>query len=497
MRVFDSLSFPTLILKTNKEIISANKNFLEQFRVAPEEIIGKKCSQYFAQADFPCTPEECSIQKVIDSKSGYSIFNEIKESGKRVLWEKRVFSPILDDDGEVAYIMESFRDATRMKTLERRLTGVMDLMQSVIQSSVSAIVAASKDGRILLMNKAAEALFGFTARESNAVVRGEGPVRLYPPGVGREIMRKLRSSDFGGKGKLSSTEVNIINSAGEEVPVRMTAAIIYEDNQEAGSMGIFNDLRERLEVEKKLKDVEMRALHSEKMASLGKLAAGVAHEINNPLTGILLYANMLIEKASDDAVIKTDLEYILEDANRCKEIVKNLLTYSRQTSTHKEILMINELLDESLALIRDQKLFMNIKIIKDFSQVLMLIKGDKNQLHQVIINLIINAADAMKQKGSLTLRTYRDKVKRKAYMEIADTGCGIDAENLSKIFDPFFTTKELGEGTGLGLSTAYGIIKENDGRISVKSTGCDGTTFLIELPLYIPCDGGEMVGKIG
>ena len=150
-----------------------------------------------------------------------------------------------------------------------------DLMRSVIHSSVSAIVASSKDG--ILMNKAAEELFGYTAEELSPIVKGKGTVNLYPPGVAKDIMNKLRSPFYGGKGKLSSTEVNIINASGKEVPVRMTAAIIYEEGKAVGSMGVYNDLRERLEVEKKLKDVETRALHSEKMASIGQLAAGVAH----------------------------------------------------------------------------------------------------------------------------------------------------------------------------------------------------------------------------
>ena len=140
---------------------------------------------------------------------------------------------------------------------------------------------------------------------------------------------------------------------------------------------------------------------------------------------------------------------------------------------------------------------MNIEIKKYLSQVMMIIKVDKNQMHQVIINLVINAVDAMAKKGTLTFRTYRNKEKKKVCLEIADTGSGIDKENISKIFDPFFTTKELGKGTGLGLSTVYGIIEKNGGRISVSKTGRDGTTFLIELPLYIPGKDEEMLCEIG
>jgi two-component system, NtrC family, sensor kinase len=125
-------------------------------------------------------------------------------------------------------------------------------------------------------------------------------------------------------------------------------------------------------------------------------------------------------------------------------------------------------------------------VVKAMSDEMMLIHADKNQLSQVIINLVMNAADAMEKKGALTFRTYRKKPLKKVYIEVSDTGCGISEEHLSKIFDPFFTTKETGKGTGLGLSTSYGIIKENGGQISIKDTSNRGTTFLIELPLYTP-----------
>jgi signal transduction histidine kinase len=259
------------------------------------------------------------------------------------------------------------------------------------------------------------------------------------------------------------------------------------------TMGIYNDLRERLAVERKLEEAQAQVAHSEKMASLGQLAAGVAHEINNPLTGILLYANLVLERFEREHPLREDLEYVVEDTIRCKNIVKNLLAYSRQTNPSKEILQMNTLVENSLSLIRDQELFMNIEVIKEMSADMMLVHADKNQLCQAIINLVINAVDAMARKGILTFRTYRDKPSGKVYLEISDTGSGIPDENVSKIFDPFFTTKALGKGTGLGLSTAYGLVKENGGDISVKETSAEGTTFLLELPLYVPSDDNQII----
>ncbi len=148
----------------------------------------------------------------------------------------------------------------------------------------------------------------------------------------------------------------------------------------------------------------------------------------------------------------------------------------------KKSFHINQFLEESLALIRDQKLFLNIDLEKEFSNEAMFIHSDKNQLSQVIINLVLNAVDAMGKKGILTLRTYKENSTGKICIEISDSGCGISKENTHKIFDPFFTTKGLGKGTGLGLSTVYGIVKENNGDISVKETSAKGTTFILKLP---------------
>ncbi len=487
VRVFDSLSFPTLILRPDKVVSYANQVFFEKFG-GKEDIIGRKCHEIFYNSQEPCAADLCPLPRVIDEKKGHSVLRSYSDDQGEERWEDRVFSPILDDDGNILYIMESVRDVTRMKALERELRETKEFFESVIQSSASAIVAADRTGRILFMNHAAEELFGYAAEE----VLGTASVeQVYPPGKAREIMKMLRDEAIGGKGKLPPTKITIINANGEEIPVEITAAIIYEEGREVATMGIYNDLRERLAVERKLKEAQDQVAHSEKMASLGQLAAGVAHEINNPLTGILLYGNMVLERLEKDSPIREDLEYVIEDANRCKNIVKNLLAYSRQTSPNKEIFQMNQLVEQSLGLIRDQRLFLNIRIEKQMSDEMMLISADKNQLIQVVINLVINAIDAMRMKGTLTFKTYRDKRAKRSYLEISDTGSGISEENLPKIFDPFFTTKKLGRGTGLGLSTAYGIVKENGGNIFVKETGPEGTTFVVELPLYIPPNGSE------
>ncbi len=478
LRVFDSLSFPTLILKPDKIVVSANQVFLSSKGVRLNDVLGKHCHEVFYGSK-SCPHRVCPFTKVLKEKQGSSVTRWHTTRTGKMLYEDRVFSPILDEDGRVAFIMESVRDVTRQKNLELALKETEAFLEKVISGSPIAIIAADRYGTILLMNPAAEELFGYT---SACAARNVTAHELYPPGVASSIMRQLKD----GKGKLPGIKTMIINADEEAIPVELTASIVYEDGEEVATVGIYTDLREKLAVENQLKQTQARLAQSEKMASIGQLAAGVAHEINNPLTSILFYAEMKLETMDADDPERSEVEAVTEDVKRCKEIVQNLLAYSRQSSPTRDIIHLNDLVDQSLALIRDPKMFQHIEIVRDFSEQMMLVHVDRNQISQVIVNLVINAVSAMDQKGRLTLTTSRSKTNGKAYLEVTDTGCGIAREQLSKIFDPFFTTKPPGEGTGLGLSTAYGLIKENKGEIRVKQTGSDGTTFLLEFDLHHP-----------
>ena len=483
IRLFDSLSYPSVMISLDKTVVGANKKFYEVYGLSAEDLLGKKCFHSFLYKDTPCNSDACPISRVIKNREvhTYTLKHQYK-------WEERVFSPIFGDNGAVAYVLSSIRDITRTKSLENQLIGVKEFMTRVVYASASAIVAADRSGKIELMNSVAKELFG-------AFNGGEGTIthteQLYTPGKAKEIMRMLRDEKIGGRGKLIIPRTTIVNAKGEEIEVEMSAAIIYDEHgNESATMAIYNDLKDKIRVEKELKLTQKQLAQSEKMASLGQLAAGVAHEINNPLTGVLFYASLLLERPDLDADAKEDLNYIVEDANRCKNIVKSLLVYSRSTDSNKRIIQINEIVEQSLKLIRDQKKFRNIQIRRYLSEDMMLINADTNKLNQVIINLVINAADAMHGNGKITLHTYKDKPHKKVFLEVKDTGEGIPRENLSKIFDPFFTTKEVGKSTGLGLSIVYGIIEEHGGRISVKETGTKGTTFIIEFPLYLPTEDG-------
>jgi two-component system, NtrC family, sensor kinase len=233
---------------------------------------------------------------------------------------------------------------------------------------------------------------------------------------------------------------------------------------------------------RELEQIQAQLVRSEKLASLGELVAGIAHEINNPLTGILVFSSLIKNDCRLDPALKKDLDTVIQETERCATIVKGLLDFARETVPQKTWASLNDILDASLALVRNQALFQNITIVREFSEEIPAILADPNQLEQVFINMFLNAGHAMTAGGTLRITTQRNNEFNGVMAEIADTGCGIPEENLAKIFDPFFTTKEA-SGTGLGLSVSYGIINSHGGKIEVESSVGIGTTFTIKLPI--------------
>ncbi len=265
----------------------------------------------------------------------------------------------------------------------------------------------------------------------------------------------------------------------------------------------FNTLSQSLkERDDRLKKVFKQLTRTERLASLGQIAAGVAHEINNPLGGILLYSNLVLEELPTDSPARKNMKKIIYQSDRCKGIVQNLLDFARAPSDNILPLHINDIILKTLKLVRDQSIFHDIAIETMLSDNLPAVRGDRSRLEQVFLNLFINAADAMDNAGTLTITTQLLTRKSDDFdsvvfetekiclltgtdmlkITIADTGQGIDKTYQSHIFEPFFTTKDPGQGTGLGLSIAYGIIQQHDGFIDIESEPGNGTTFFILLP---------------
>lgn len=229
---------------------------------------------------------------------------------------------------------------------------------------------------------------------------------------------------------------------------------------------------------------QQQLVHSEKLASLGRMAAGVAHEINSPLTGIVTFGHLLRKKFPEGSEDREDIEVIIDQANRCSNIIKGLLGFARATTADKAPTNINDVLNSSLNIVRNKADFFNIKLSTELDPELKMVKADAPQLQQVFLNMIVNAADACEGKGSITIRTsnIHDSGEDYAQIEFRDTGYGIKDEDLEKIFEPFFTTKPVGKGTGLGLAVSHGIIQDHGGKITIVTKVGEGTSFFIRLP---------------
>jgi two-component system NtrC family sensor kinase len=216
------------------------------------------------------------------------------------------------------------------------------------------------------------------------------------------------------------------------------------------------------------------------------MAAGVAHEINNPLTGVVTFAHLLKDRFPKDSSEVEDINVIIEQSERCSKIIKNLLTFARATPSEKGKTSVNEILSRTIFMVKNQAKFHHIKFNIDLEDTQFVTEGDASQFQQIFLNMFINAADAMNERGEITVATRKYVEDGKPFVEIefTDKGSGIKEEDMSKLFEPFFTTKPVGKGTGLGLSVSHGIVKHLGGHIKVESTVGKGTSFFVRLPLF-------------
>lgn len=229
--------------------------------------------------------------------------------------------------------------------------------------------------------------------------------------------------------------------------------------------------------------MQARVAQSERLASLGMLAAGVAHEVNNPLGAILALTSLTVEDMRADDPNRESLDEVIRQTERCRDIVKGLLEFSRQSKGNTEIVDLNKVLQDTLSLVVKQAMFFNVNVVRDLDPELPPVTADKFQLQQVFMNILMNAVQAMDERGTIKITSHRDKAGNGVEVSISDTGRGIPPEQIDRIFDPFFSTKESGQGTGLGLSIAYGIVTTHRGTISVDSVVGRGTTFTIWMPV--------------
>ncbi len=483
--ILDSLPYRIMVVNLDKTIDRVNETFLKDFGISSSEVLGKLCYEVRYGLDRPCHEEgsACYLVDRLDELREKKLlinYEEYPDEQGNTHFDVITVAPILDEKGEVIQILEASRDVTDRVKLEKEAEKSNTFFQNVIQSTVDGIVVVDTKGNVLIFNEGMEKLTGYGAEE--IINRGHLST-FYDIDVAKENMRKMRSDQYGPQGKLNPTSMTITTKDGEEIPITLSASIITIDGKEIGSVGVFTDMREILEMRKNLEEAHLQLVQSEKIASVGRMAAGVAHEINNPMSGILIYAELLKENLPEGDQNARDVQEIIDQTLRCKRIVSDLLEFSRQTVGKVSSFAVEELLNKSLNLLVNQAIFQNIEVLREIDQDMPEMIGDFGQLSQVFTNLYINAADAMGGKGKLTIGSRFQAERNLFTILVSDTGPGIPEGLRDKIFDIFFTTKPTGKGTGLGLSISQNIIKLHGGTITVDCPPGGGTTFVIELPL--------------
>ena len=370
-------------------------------------------------------------------------------------------------------------DISDRKKMEKELKEANDFLMNLIESSVDGIIVTDMKGDILIFNKGAEDLLGYRAEE---VVEKMNIRSIYQPGVAKEVMNRLRSPDFGGVGKLTSFSIFHRKKDGEMIEGDLSASLIYDEKgDEIASIGIFKDLRERLKMERELHEIQQALLQSEKLAAMGRLTSQIAHELNNPIYGIMNTLELLKTEIPPESKRRRILDLSLSEIQRLSEMLRNMLSFSKPEEEKRKPVKIDELIEGILLVMEKQMREANIKVETSFGEEIPEVMASTNQMRQVFLNIFKNAKEAMPKGGTLFVRT--SKEDNRVLIQIQDTGMGIPKEIRDKIFEAFFTTKQRVKGVGLGLSVCYGIIKDHSGEIKVESKEEKGTTFTISLPI--------------
>jgi len=362
------------------------------------------------------------------------------------------------------------------KKLDLEVRQTTERYRSLVETMYDGVFTVNLRERVIFANAAFAQLVGLP----EALVRGR-PLGSIMESDDLAVFRSEAALHEGGRE--ARFEMRLRGPSGELVPVHVSASPFREDDELKGCFAVVRDLREQKKAETDRKAMQGQLMQAEKLSALGELISGIAHELNNPLTGVMGYSQLLLNSDAPPES-KGNLEKIHREAVRCQKIVQNLLTFARRRAPERKILDINTLVEATLELREYQLKVDGIEVVKELGSGLPGTLGDFHQLQQVFVNIINNAHQAMLETGNpgrLLVKT--QLAEKRIQVVIADNGPGISADRISKIFDPFFTTKEIGKGTGLGLSLSYGIIKEHEGRIDVKSRPGEGAAFVVELPI--------------
>ena len=477
-RLFENVHCGLYVSSKEGKFLNVNKALLD--------MLGYKNKEEFLKIDIArdlyLNPEDRRKFQEMIERDGYVIDYEVdfKRKDGRPIPVLHTSHVRYDQKGNALGYEGINVDQSQRKKMEKELREAHDFLDKIIQSSPNAIMATDMKGNIIIWNRAAEEFLGYRAEE---VIGKMNISKIYPGGMAKEVMKMMRSPEYGGVGKCRSYPMVNVRRDGEIVEGNLSAAIMYDaQGKEIASVGIFVDLKDRLDMELKLRETQEKLLHSEKLAAMGRLTSQIAHELNNPLYGIMNTLELLKTEISPQSKRRKILDMALSETVRLTELLRKMLRFSKPDEEEKQPTDVNTILDEILLLVGKQLQEHTIRISTSFADDLGNVYASRNQLRQVFLNMISNARHAMPDGGKLTIKTMAkgDNI----HIEVTDTGMGIREEDIDKIFDAFFTTKEGVKDVGLGLSVCYGFIEEHGGDIRVSSKWGSGTTFTIILPIY-------------
>ena len=371
----------------------------------------------------------------------------------------------------------------------QELLKTIEFQRNLIESSMDGILGCDETDTAVIYNQSMEQMLGFSKAEAIHQMKFED---FFSAKETARFKERLTGEMYGGKNRLFLFETMLQSKSGRNIPVQVSAIRLHAHGRPGGLVCFFRDLREIRKLEREVAD-QARILHQDKMMSLGRLAASVVHEINNPLSGMLNYLRLMV-RILDQGPLAEDrkekfkryLILIENETNRCYRIVSSLLSFSRKSPPAFGQVHIDELLQRCILLSQHKIELSNIRLESDIQANIPPVQGDFNQLQQCLINLIFNAIDAMPHGGILNLEGSYRAEKHLVIVTVKDSGPGIAPEILPHIFEPFFTTKQEGYGVGLGLSTVYGIMQLHHGSVNVESPPGIGTAFMLELPVSHP-----------
>lgn len=328
-------------------------------------------------------------------------------------------------------------DQSQRKQMEKELKEAHDFLDNLVKSSPNAIMATDMKGNIILWNQAAEETLGYMAKD---VIRNIHITEIYPEGMARKVMKMMRSSEYGGLGKLRSYPIVFLRKDGKSVEGNLSANIIYDaKGNQIASVGMFVDLEERLEMERRLRQTQEQLLHSEKLAAMGRLISQIAHELNNPLYGIMNTLELMKTEISPENKRRKLLDMSLSETMRLAEMLRKMLSFSKPDQEERQPTDINTTIDEILLLHHKQLQENSIKVFSSFDENPGQVYASKSQLRQVFLNMISNAKDAMPEGGVLTVETESDE--NYFQIKISDTGRGIKKRILPRCLKRFLPPK--------------------------------------------------------